>query len=345
MVAIGRIPIWETATSLQTTYPKEDVQMMDINQTEAPKNVTKQQIWEALRATKANLAGKVSYDPQEDARKLKDSKAIASANNAASSDIENQILTLQKSISNYLGGLLVNINDEISRYGSIQDAIRIKREELEEVYGIEAELQSLAVIVNTKSQQEAELQTILNDIERAKTELAQTLTDIRDKAFKDLEAQKDEWQADFDRTARIKHADLEEELAGKRRQHFAYVEGEKRDLDRREKELEAREERLEGAEVAIQDRKDALEKEYYERQFKIETDLKKKYDQDLRVATAESEQKVGRLEDKVKALESDNQKKDMQIADLQAKLDKAYASIQEVAVKASTRVIEVPATK
>jgi hypothetical protein len=240
------------------------------------------------------------------------------------------------------------LDDEVSKFRKIEEAVRFKEKELEEFYGIEKSALSLAALIEAQNgkQQEfdakmaADRERLTDEIESTRLHWAEEKQareagakewDAAEKKRRDREREEFDYgfkrdrklaiEALEDQKARLekeittKRAQAEEELAA-REKALAEKEGELQDLQKRAagfpKELEST------VTKAIKETTDRLTLEAKSR----EELLKKEFDGERNV-----------LKTRVEAFDKTVKDQHEQIAKLSMQVEKAYQKIEDVAVK------------
>ena len=298
---------------------------------------TKQEIMDAYNAamSKIEQIEGMKDDPVATAKAENDKKIVESADKIAEGDILNPAI--------------------IAQYNDLKAATNMKKDELQNLYGIETKANSLVAIINAYKDKENELK------EKYKAEETALMIDLAAKKeaanvdIKKLEQDKDKLIA----SAASEYSALKDKYE---KQHKREEEEYEYNLKRsrqiandkwadekaaREKELTEREAavRLDEAELAektayIEDLEDKVEKIPTLIQEATESGIKKgKADADksnmfeVRALKQQNDYNVQILEDKVNRLEVEVDSLKTEKADLQVKLDDAYAQMRELAAE------------
>lgn len=232
----------------------------------------------------------------------------------------------------------------VAKYNNVLEAISMAEKELKEIIGTKDELISLETVKAAKSEMVASLEA---EIAEKKEELDNLNTQIKaefDEKTKTLKAEFELAKADLDKARKREKEEFEYTLKRDRQlEANAYADK----LSARNKELEVRIEEVETREDAIEAREskiDELENEIASIPLKIEEAVtaaveearkKSAASQAIEVNYVKREAKLAEDNANVKMsfLEKEIAAKDAKIVELEAKLEKAYASINDVAIK------------
>lgn len=298
---------------------------------------TKQEIMEAYEEAMKKIAESESGkdDPVAAAKAENDKKIIESANTVAEGSILNPAI--------------------ISQYNDLKTAIQMKKEELNNLYGIEAEANSLVAIINAYKDKDTELKekynTKMKELDVSANERAEKLNnDIAalEQKKHDLivatSVEYEELKKEFDKQRKRDEEEYEYNLKRSRKVENDRWEDEKA---AREKELAEREAAVKADEVELADRTsyiEELEKKVEEipdliqdAKDKAFADGKAKADKsnafEVRALKQQNDYNTQILEDKVDRLYSEVDSLKAEKANLQAKLDDAYAQMRELAAE------------
>lgn len=296
---------------------------------------TKAEIMEAYMAQKKQL----------------DKLMAAKDDPVAQEKVKRQDATLNSAAEIAGAGIL---NDSIvKQYNDICDAVEIKEAELENLYNIEVELNSLVALINAhkdkaheldeqykRSKAEAEKNlldkkaTIEEEINALNKEKAETLAAIRKEAAElraqlkqERQREEEEYTYNRDRARKIAEDEWADEEAEKR------------------KELETWNSSIEERELAVIEQENhinELEQKVFEIPSLLETATTDGYEKgkaeagrswgfEKRAIEQKNEYEQKALHDKIERLEADLTEAKDTIATLQEKLDSAYAQMRELA--------------
>lgn len=298
---------------------------------------TKQEIMEAYEAALKKIeeteAGK--DDPVAVAKIENDKKVIESADSVAEGNILNPAI--------------------IAQYNDLKAAIQMKKEELQNLYGIESKANSLVAIINAHKDKEAELK------EKFKSDEAVLISDMaaQEEALnadiKELEQKKENLII----ATKAEYDELRKELDKQRKrdnEEYEYNLKRNRKIDdnewadakaAREKELAEREAAVRADEAELAEKTSYIE-ELEKKVEEIPTLVQEATDEGIKKGKADADKSnafevralkqkndydVQILEDKVNRLELEvGSLRDEKVA-LQAKLDEAYAQMRDLAAE------------
>ena len=319
---------------------------------------TKKEMLEAYEALLKQLEERrqAEVKPEERAKEKSARAAVAVAEELSLEGIGREIGNLKSEIGKMLVGLSDRLEEETAKYVRIKEAVGARETELKEIYEIERAASSLAALIQA---QEAKRQQFESDMAERKRRLEEEIEATRgqwlaeraahDNAIK--ERDESEKKARAREAEEFKYrAEREKSLA---KEQFDYEKAKlARELtvvrEESDRQTSAREETLAQREAELADlrkRAEALPKELdaaVGRAIKDTTDrlsreVKAREDILQREHAAEKTVLSGQIE----ALQQSAKQQAEQIASLTAQLQKAYAQVQAVALKA----LEAPAFK
>lgn len=241
----------------------------------------------------------------------------------------------------------------VKQYNDICEAVEIKKSELNNLYGIEAELNTLVALVNAhkdkaheldeqyklaKAEAEKELRDRKAVIEEEIAELnktkAETLATIR-KESADLKAQlkqerereEEEYTYNRDRTRKIAEDEWADEEAEKRKEFETWEES----VLARENAVAIQEERIKELEQKVSEIPSLTESATRKGYEEGKAEAGKSWGFEKRAIEQKNEYEQRALNDKVERLEADLVDAKNTIVTLQEKLDSAYAQMRELA--------------
>ena len=289
---------------------------------------TKQEIMDAYLAAKKELDEKesVKYDPVATAKAEQEAQIIASAE--------------------------VTI---IEKYKKLNAAIELKTKELNNLYGIESEANSLVAIINAHKDKVSEIETnykqktelLQKEYNQKKAELDEDIANLKlekQNILDSINTEANEARAEVAK----KRAREEEEYTYNRDRQRQIEENEWNDKkEEEEKELEKRVAEVTKREEALTDQSDYIielegkvnsistlvEEAKAEgiKQGKADADKSNAFE--VRALKKENEYNTNLLNDKIERLTSDLENVKSEKADLQARLDDAYTRMNELAMK------------
>ncbi len=308
---------------------------------------TKREMLEEYRRVVEALKEKRENElrPDEALQKKQAVQAVAKADSLSSEGVEKAIAALRTEISAVLNTLPDKFSELLNEYHQLSHAADIKKEEIKELYEIDTTAETLAALIesqqNKRREFDEELTTRKRELEaeiRATREAWDAERKKHDEGVKQLEAEekrrrereREEYEYTFAREkqlAKDRFADeqetLEREIAKKRRE----LEERESAMEDRETELAELRERVKNIQAEIDQAVAAQAKAVAARaaaDAKAREDLlKKQFDGERNVLTT-----------KISALEQTVKEQEAQIARLASQLEKSYAQVQDIAVKA-----------
>jgi hypothetical protein len=293
--------------------------------------------------------------------------AVEVAETVATSGVEAKIGDLRQALGAALAELGEKLRQETERYSQVKQAVQAKQVELEEIYGIEQAAAALAALIEAQKQRREEFEAAMAarkeeqeaalaaersalqeevDTARAaweKERLAAEASTKEARAAEERERKRrqEEFEYAFKRECQQRKdkladelAQLEKDLAAKREEFARQVATKEGELADRGIRVAEREQTLD----ALQARVDGFAKELNARVTEAVATVTERMtaqaeaNERLMQAAMDGEKNV--LLARIEALQSVVKGQEKQIADLSAKLEAAYAKVQDIAVKA-----------
>lgn len=298
---------------------------------------TKQEIMEAYEEAMKKIAESESGkdDPVAAAKAESDKKIIESAQMIVEDNILNPVI--------------------IERYENLKTAIEMKNKELQELYGIETKANSLVAMINAYKDKEIELKDKYNartkelddeftkkelilkeeiaSLEKSKEDLINKIQNESNELTKSLnkkhKREEEEYEYNLKRSRKVENDRWEDEKAAREKElteREAAVKADEAELADRTSYIEELEKKVEGIPELIQDAKDKAFAE-----GKAKADKSNAFE--VRALKQQNDYNTQILEDKVDRLYSEVDSLKAEKANLQAKLDDAYAQMRELAAE------------
>lgn len=298
---------------------------------------TKQEIMEAYEEAMKKIAETEAGkdDPVAAAKAENDKKIIESAQMIVEDNILNPVI--------------------IERYENLKTAIEMKNKELQELYGIETKANSLVAMINAYKDKEIELKDKYNartkelddeftkkelilkeeiaSLEKSKEDLINKIQNESNELTKSLnkkhKREEEEYEYNLKRSRKVENDRWEDEKAAREKElteREAAVKADEAELADRTSYIEELEKKVEEIPDLIQDAKDKALAE-----GKAKADKSNAFE--VRALKQQSEYDIKLLEDRVERVAADNEQLKKEKADLQTKLDDAYAQMRELAAE------------
>lgn len=298
---------------------------------------TKQEIMEAYEEAMKKIAESESGkdDPVAAAKAENDKKIIESAQMIVEDNILNPVI--------------------IERYENLKTAIEMKNKELQELYGIETKANSLVAMINAYKDKEIELKDKYNartkelddeftkkelilkeeiaSLEKSKEDLINKIQNESNELTKSLnkkhKREEEEYEYNLKRSRKIENDRWEDEKAAREKElteREAAVKADEAELADRTSYIEELEKKVEEIPELIQDAKDKAFAE-----GKAKADKSNAFE--VRALKQQNDYNTQILDDKVDRLYSEVDSLKAEKANLQAKLDDAYAQMRELAAE------------
>ncbi len=319
---------------------------------------TKQDMLKAYKALLKQIEtkGKKDLKPEKLVREKENEKVLSEVKSFSTEGVAGNIHRLQLEIGTILTQLSDRLGTEVGKFDKIEEAIRIKEEELKEIYEIDKSAASLAALIEAhdqereqfeeemKTKQDQLLHEIAQDREEWKREKQQYSAKVKEDhegERKKREREKEEYKYVIQREKQlIKDQSNDEKnrlLAEKeivQKEISTMREQAEKSLSDRESAVQSKEEAFnllqEKAENFPGEMEDAISKAVKASSDKIrlETDYKSKISQQ----TFEGEKNV--LKTRIESFEKVVKEQAEQIVKLSKLQEMAYQKVQDVAVKA-----------
>lgn len=298
---------------------------------------TKQEIMEAYEEAMKKIAESESGkdDPVAAAKAENDKKIIESAQMIVEDNILNPVI--------------------IERYENLKTAIEMKNKELQELYGIETKANSLVAMINAYKDKEIELKDKYNartkelddeftkkelilkeeiaSLEKSKEDLINKIQNESNELTKSLnkkhKREEEEYEYNLKRSRKVENDRWEDEKAAREKElteREAAVKADEAELADRTSYIEELEKKVEEIPELIQDAKDKAFAE-----GKAKADKSNAFE--VRALKQQNDYNTQILDDKVDRLYSEVDSLKAEKANLQAKLDDAYAQMRELAAE------------
>lgn len=307
-------------------------------------NNTKNEILTALKAAEDKIQEltKGQLNTQGTIASKKVTEVIAASETIISKDTVGAATELQQAISTALEGFVKEIENGKVEIATLDEAIKIKKEEIKELFDIETKANTLAALINAEQNLthqfaldkaeridslKAELQTLTDLMREKKTTAEAEIAEMKAEAAKVQAIQETEWEYDFNRKKKL--AD-DEWLDEKKTREKALAEKEE-SFNNRLVDLVNREEKMEDLEARVAEIPSLIKQAEEEGFATGKSKAGAEYAFEKRALEAKTKSEIQVLDNKVMYLEKDLNDKNTEIVQLKADLKDAYAKIQEIA--------------
>lgn len=312
---------------------------------------TKQEMLEAYNNVVKQLREKEEAElkPEKRIEERKTAEVLKTAESVATDGVAAHIGSLKTEIGRMLSQVSDKLESEALRLAKVQQAAEIREKELQELYGIEREVQTLAALIEAQTRKREDFESRMALAQEA-LEKEIELTRIKwDQEKKSREAETREWEV----TEKKKREREKEEYdyAFKREQRLA-KDAFQDEKDRLTKAIETRKEEMETAlgarEKVVAEREravaeleakvdsfpdemdGAVKKAVQDATGRLTADAKNR--EELLKKEFDGERKV--LTTRIDALEKSVKEQHEQIVRLTQQLEKSYEKVEDIAVKA-----------
>jgi DNA repair exonuclease SbcCD ATPase subunit len=311
------------------------------------KSATKDDLKETVKPVLQEIEDNASaaLDPEKIRAQAAVERVLAKADAAVSVDVQTALTALKEAVSKEADTLCAKLAEEAEKYRNLQEAVKLKSEELKQIYEMDASASALLALIEAQRRKQTEFEAENSqwqaDFEARKERQEAALSEEAEEKMRQRTRQEEEYNYKWERGCAQKKAKFEDELnalqkdiATRRSDFEAECERRRAELDERESAVEAREDEYKALKEQV-DKQDATiaaavakaEKELTAR-LKGEFDLREQLSQ----KEFEGDRKV--LEAKLAALQNQNEALSKQLEDVSARQEKAYAQVQDIATKA-----------
>lgn len=319
---------------------------------------TKQEIFDALAKAKEELAKKqsIAINVKEEDQRKKEKETIKKAEEAVKPKEEPELSAACKAVAKMVENFFDTYEKSKEEFNSIQDAIEIKKKNLQELYNIESTLFDFSAVVNSKLAWEAEFEKSAQDKKEAvQEELARLQKEAAERKAENEKAEK-EYNAEIEKLHKrqeedykyeVKRKHLQDEdnwndvMKAKKDKFDQECNDIKEDLKKREEAIKEHEEKINEINAKIEELQTKLNNADKDKENAIEEAVQKakkkaeeSYGYKERYLKKEHEASESLLQSKLDMVTAENEANKNSILDLQAKLDKAYAEMKDMAANA-----------
>lgn len=320
---------------------------------------TKQVILDAYYKAQEQLEelkrGSFNPEVEKKNKKVEESKKVVSEGLTSKEEVEDKILAVKRTLDITLSSISETIIENLKLYDALQESIKAQKEELEEVYGIKVEAESLVALVNTKESLKAEYEESFAErkalAEKALEELRITIADEKEKLKAELEEERkkaqlehereeEEYNYNFNRKKKQKEDELYDLLLNREKAFEVKQQNLVRDLslksealDKREEELIERETQISALEEEIETLKESREEAIAEAVKKARDQETSKFYSQKALYEKDAEHKIEIAQNEAKNLRELYEQAIATNKELSEKVEKAHAEIREIATK------------
>ena len=321
---------------------------------------TKAQILEAYDEVLQQLQEKVADNPKELKEREEKQKLVEKATAKNEPEISKNISSLKTNVTEVLDKIEENLLNEHKRLSEIQDAIKVEKKNLEDLYGISANADTLAAILLAQKEKKQQFE---EEMVQKEKDLIDSL-DSKKITFEEVTAKaKDQWEAEKIEIQSGLKEEKERIAKERKREEEEYQYNLKLN---RKKEQDIYEQKKANQDRELVEKKAAFEKEIVEREkavLETEEELKtlrqkaEQFPKDLEKAVKETEKQVAEaLESQYKfekellaketegelklgnqtinTLENKIKEQENQIKQLSQKADSSEKTVKDIAIKA-----------
>lgn len=319
---------------------------------------TKQEIFDALTKAQQELTKKqsIAINVKEEDQKKKEKETIKKAEEAVKPKEEPELSAACKAVAKMVDNFFDTYEKSKEEFNSIQEAIEIKKKHLQELYNIESTLFDFSAVVNSKLAWEAEfeksaqekrerLQEELKRLEKEasekKAENEKTEKEYKEEIEKLHKRQEEDYKYDVKRRHLQDEDSWNDVMKVKREKFDKECDVIKEDLSKRVEAIKEHEEKINEINAKIEELQKKLDDAEKDKTDAVEDAVQKakkkaeeSYGYKERYLKKEHEASESLLQSKLEMVTAENEANKNTISDLQAKLDKAYAEMKDMAANA-----------
>lgn len=308
---------------------------------------TKNQIIDAYEALLKQVEEKKTEEPKKVQEQQQKLELTQKAKTLSDQGIVKDIAELKVSVSSVLDKLGVKITDEYNKFEELQKAIAIEKQNLQDLYSLSANTDSLAVMLLAQKEQKEKFEQEMNT---KKTELDVHIKSESEKFDILMIDKRTLWKKEQEEHTLQTKETIELLKKNRTREEEEYIYNLKID---RKKEVDTYNEKLQKQEKDLKEKKTAFEKEFTERRVEIEaaeaelkalreenTTFPAKQEKAITNAVTDAITKIKtqhqfETELKAKGVEGELNLKDQTISALNTKIKEMDASMKEMSQKTS----------
>jgi len=311
---------------------------------------TKQEMLEAYSAILKQLEAQreAELKPEKKLEEKKAKEVIQVAESLSSEGIARETSNLKIETGKMLAQISDRLEEEISKFKAIQNAIVLKEKELQELYEIEKSAVTLAALIESQNQKRQAFEIEMAEKKEALSQEIEALRAQREQEKKEYEEEikerdmtekkrrereKDDYEYSFKREQKLTKDKFEDEKSKLEKEIQIKKEQMQSELKEREKVVAEKEEELnelrKKASVFPKEMETAVAKAIKETTEKLNLEAKNR--EELQKKEFVGERNV--LTTRIESLEKSVKEQSEQIAKFSQQLEKAYQQVQEIAVK------------
>jgi hypothetical protein len=287
--------------------------------------------------------------PEEKIEEKKIKEAVEVTDSLSTEGIVQEVSALKLEIGRLLSQLADRLEEEVSKYRQVRQAVEVKEEELQEIYEIEKSALSLAALIEaqhqkreqTEAESAARKEELTHEIETLRAEWGKEKkaheAEIKERDAdeqKRREREKEEYEYEFQREQQLAREQFEDEKARLEREITYRREQMERELADREKAVVEKETELselrKQASAFPKELESAVKQAVKEAVQRVESEAKNR--EELLKKEFDGERNV--LNTRIESLEKTVTEQNEHIAKLSQQMEKAYSQVQDIATKA-----------
>lgn len=273
----------------------------------------------------------------------KNENTLTQAAEVADTSVDSVIDTLGQAIDSALTNLKAEFEQKVGTFNNLDEAIKLKQAELEEIYGIQRQADTLAALFDaheaTKKKHDTENQEQLSDhrakladlqlqIKNTQEEYIQVLAAQRKKLAQEQERAQSEFDYDFARHKKKKEDELADYIAA---EHKA-IANEKAAVAAREDAVEKREESIEALEEKVNAIPSLIEEASEAAAEKAKKDAERSAHFERRAIESKKDAEIQVLEHQVDLLKQSLESEKENHAKTADQLAEAYGRLEKVSI-------------
>ena len=311
---------------------------------------TKQEMLEAYNSVLKQLEAQreAELKPEKRLEEKKVKEVIQIGASLSSEGIAKEISHLKMETGKMLAEISDRLEEEVSKFKTIQSAVALKEKELQELYEIERSAVTLAALIESQNQKRQAFESEMAEKKEALNQEIETLSAEREKEKNDYETEikerdiaekkrrdrdKEEYEYSFKREQKLAKDKFEDEKAKLEKEIQIKKEQMEAELKLREKAIAEREDELNELRKKVitfpKEMETAIAKAIKETTEKMNLEAKNREELHKREFIGERNVLTTRMESLEKIVKEQSE----QISKLTQQLEKAYQQVQDIAVK------------
>ncbi|MFN8255669.1 MAG: hypothetical protein U0W24_08280 [Bacteroidales bacterium] len=313
------------------------------------KNSTKTEILEAYTQLLEQLEDKEGQQPEKQQTLKLEKEIVAKAGNAPTEQIIKGISELKTLLTGSLDKLESSMINEYKKFENLQQAIKIEQKNIEELYGIKVQANSLNALILAQKENKEKFEKLMQEEKTAfekemelKREGWKKETEETEKLFKEQKAEKEKLRKREEEEYAYKlaqerkkesDAQAEKQMQAEKKMAAKLADFEK-SIAEREAKVVAAEAELENLRAKTSDFPAELEKAIKNAEKLVTDNLTRQFDFEKQLSQKHTEGELKLKDQTIQTLNARIKELEQSIKDLNSKVTNADSSVKDIAIKA-----------